>query len=113
MKQTKSNWGCGALIVAAIAISLLVTYWYVFVALAVLGAATWYYVHQKQVKAQAAAAEEARQAAATAKREAAEQTKVEQIRRFKALLDDGAITQAEYDQQKARILGDGQDPLDF
>jgi uncharacterized membrane protein len=96
--------GCIWLFVILFGIALLITYWYVFLAVAVLGGALGYYVHQKHKQA----AEEERQ-------QEVEDSKVDQIRRFKELFDEGAITQEEFDHQKQRILEDKHehDDLEF
>ena len=103
----KNGIGCFGLLTIVILISLVVQYWYVVVAAIVLGGATWHYYHQKRVAIAQAQAEEEYQ-------QAAEGSKIDQIRRFKELLDEGAITQEEFDQQKQRILDDhDDDKLEF
>ncbi|WP_082397738.1 SHOCT domain-containing protein [Lacticaseibacillus camelliae] len=46
------------------------------------------------------------------KKDQAQAEAADRIREFKQLLDEGAITQEEFDQQKAKILGE-QDDLKF
>lgn len=104
----KKNHSSGWLIVLVIVgISLLVTYWYIFLAVAVIGGAIGYYFYQKHKQITAA------QAVAT-ERAQREQSQADQIHQFKQLLDEGAITQSEYEQKKAEILGHSDDdPLDY
>lgn len=103
--KRENKLGCGGAIVLIILFSFLVTYWYVFVVIGLIGFAVWYYYHRKQAEAKAAAE-------AKAKQEQAEADVADRIRQFKQLLDEGAITQEEFDRQKAKILGE-HDDLNF
>lgn len=113
MNKTSNTTGCIWLFVILFGIALLVTYWYVFLAIAVLGGAIGYYVHQKHKQAADAQAEQDAQRANEEHQQELEGTKVDQIRRFKELFDEGAITQEEFDQQKQRILEDKHDHDDL
>lgn len=104
--------GCGGAFILILGIAVLLNYWYIFLSIAVLGGAIWYYYHQKAVQDAQAQADADRQQAETERKEAQAGSQVDQIRRFKELLDEGAITQAEFDQQKAKILG-SDDTLKF
>ncbi|KRN24798.1 SHOCT domain-containing protein [Lacticaseibacillus camelliae] len=97
--------GCGGAFILLLLFSVLITYWYVFVAIGLIGFAVWYYYHRKQTEDKAAAD-------AQAKKDQAQAEAADRIREFKQLLDEGAITQEEFDQQKAKILGE-QDDLKF
>jgi predicted membrane protein len=105
--------GCIWLFVILFGIALLITYWYVFLAVAVLGGALGYYVHQKHKQAAEAEAKQNAKRAEEERQQEVEDSKVDQIRRFKELFDEGAITQAEFDQQKQRILEDKHDHDDL
>lgn len=106
MKKS-SGIGCAGIFAIMIVVSLLVTYWYVALAFIVLAGAFWWYWRKQK------AAEDAQKAAA-AERKTQTQRQIEQLRQFKQLLDEGAITQAEYDRQKRKLLDDdGPDDLQF
>ncbi|QFQ92500.1 SHOCT domain-containing protein [Lacticaseibacillus manihotivorans] len=72
----------------------------------------WCYYHQKQVTAAQAQAEARRQQATVEQQTLAATSKIDQIHQFKHLLDKGAITQAEFDEQKRKLLNDD-DKLEF
>ncbi|WP_179395611.1 SHOCT domain-containing protein [Lacticaseibacillus absianus] len=112
MKNTSKSGGCLLALIALFAFAVLITYWYVFLGLALLGGAIWYYYHRQKLAAAAAAAAQAAQQAADQQQQAATAAKIDRIRAFKALLDEGAITQAEFDAQKAKLL-EQDDPLDY
>ena len=113
--QSSNNAGCWTVGIIIVGLALLITYWYLFLAAAVLGGAVWYYLHQKHAKEAAAAAVQAKQAEAAAQKKAIEGSKVDRIRQFKQLLDEGAITADEFATQKAKILAedDDEDELKF
>lgn len=115
MHKTSNMNGCIWLFVILFGIALLITYWYVFLAVAVLGGALGYYVHQKHKQATEAEDKQKAQRAEEERQQEVEDSKVNQIRRFKDLLDEGAITQEEFDHQKQRILEDKHehDDLEF
>jgi hypothetical protein len=113
MNKTSNTTGCIWLFVILFGIALLVTYWYVFLAIAVLGGAIGYYIHQKHRQAADAQAEQDARRADEERQQELDGTKVDQIRRFKELFDEGAITQEEFDQQKQRILEDKHDHDDL
>lgn len=113
MHKTSNMNGCIWLFVILFGIALLITYWYVFLAVAVLGGALGYYVHQKHKQATDAEAKQKAQRAEEEHQQEVEGSKVNQIRRFKDLLDEGAITQEEFDHQKHRILEDKHDHDDL
>ncbi|MFD1484895.1 SHOCT domain-containing protein [Lacticaseibacillus baoqingensis] len=94
--------GCLWSFIIILGIGLLITYWYIFLAVAVISGSIWYYTTKKRQQAAAQQAEAARL-------QAAETSKADQIRSYKELLDEGAITQAEFDQQKRRILDEDHD----
>lgn len=47
--------GCGGAFILLLLFSVLITYWYVFVAIGLIGFAVWYYYHRKQTEDKAAA----------------------------------------------------------
>ncbi len=95
MKNQKMGF-FGFLIIIFI-IAMLVQYWYIFVAVLVLGGAAYLYDYRRQ---QAIAA----QAAKTAQAQAAEQATIARLKAYKDLLDTGAITQEDYNHKKAELL---------
>lgn len=113
--QSSNNAGGWTVGIIIVGLALLITYWYLFLAAAVLGGAVWYYLRQKHAKEAAAAAAQAKQAEKVAQKKAFEGSKVDRIRQFKQLLDEGAITADEFAAQKAKILAedDDEDELKF
>ena len=105
MKNQKM--GCAGLFAILVVIAILIQFWYIVLAIVVLGVALYLYYHRKQQEAAA-------QAAKTAQKQADEQATIAKLKAYKDLLDTGAITQDEYNKKKAELLRlDSHDELKF
>lgn len=99
MRQSSGKLGCWGAFGVLLIIALVVQYWYVVVALAIIAGAVYWYLQRQKAEA---AAEQAEKQQAQEK----EADTIAKIKAYKQLLDDGAITQDEYDRKKKDLLGD-------
>lgn len=102
MTKRGSSLGFWGVVGFIVVISFIVTYWYIALGIGVVGGIVFWALSRNQKKAAAAAAEKTRQ-------QQAEADTIAKIKAYKNLLDDGAITQDEYDRKKKDLLGDDWD----
>jgi uncharacterized protein HemX len=103
--QRRSGLGCGGLIAVLLIVGLVIQYWYLVAAVIFIAGGVWYYYHKQQQEADQRQAAIEQQEKDEAHQREIEGSKADQIQRYKQLLDDGAITQEEFNQLKAHILG--------
>lgn len=93
VKSNGTNFGCGGLIVLAVIVALAIQIWpIVLFAAAVTGLI--YYLNLRKKRAQAAKKE----------KDISENEAITKLHQYKSLLDQGAITRAEYDVKKGELL---------
>lgn len=85
--------GCFGTILILVVVAIFIQYWYIFAAIAVIGGVLyWQGTKENRIAA--------KDAAAKAAEEAELDRKIEQLRKYKQLLDEGIITQAEFEEKK-------------
>ena len=85
--------GCLGILAILVAAAFIIQYWYVIVAIAIIaGLIYWLSTKSQREAAKIAAAKKAE--------EAELDRKIEQLRKYKELLDEGIITQAEFEEKK-------------
>lgn len=85
--------GCLGILAILVAAAFIIQYWYVIVAIAIIaGLIYWLSTKSQREAAKVAAAKKAE--------EAELDRKIEQLGKYKKLLDEGIITQAEFEEKK-------------
>ncbi|MDT3392470.1 MAG: SHOCT domain-containing protein [Bacillota bacterium] len=88
--------GCLGILAILVAAAFIIQYWYVIVAIAIIaGLIYWLSTKSQREAAKIAAAKKAE--------EAELDRKIEQLRKYKELLDEGIITQAEFEEKKSSL----------
>lgn len=93
VKSNGTNFGCGGLIGLTVIVALAIQFWPV-VLFAAAATGLIFYLNLRKKRAQAAKKEN----------DISENEAIAKLRQYKSLLDQGAITQAEYDVKKGELL---------
>ena len=102
MRQSSGKLGCWGAFGVLLIIALVVQYWYVVVALAVIAGAVYWYLQRQKAEA---AAEQAEKQQAQEK----EADTIAKIKAYKQRPGECALTKDEYDRKTKDLLGGGGD----